>query len=73
MTMATIVLAYDPDMYWDQFLKLHNIRHDTYVNDPKKFILYYYDEFHLLKLGFEFGMFYNKKIYQDVQQFERND
>lgn len=63
--MATIVLNYDPNRYWEEFLKSNNIRHDQYVNDPKRFILYYYDEFHLLKIGFEFGLFYQLKNLQN--------
>ena len=59
--MATIVLNYDPNRYWDEFLTKNHLRHDTYSNDPKRFILYYYDEFHLLKIGFEFVLFYQLK------------
>ena len=59
--MATIVLAYDPDRYWDQFLKKHHLRHENFANDDQKFILYFHDEFHLLKIGFEFGIFFNQK------------
>lgn len=60
--MATIVLNYDPNRYWEEFLKGNNIRHDNYINDNKRFILYYYDDFHLLKIGFEFGIFYQLKM-----------
>ena len=42
--MATIVLAYDPDRYWDQFLKKHHLRHETFANDDQKFILYFHDD-----------------------------
>ena len=63
--MATIILNYDPNRYWEEFLKSNNIRHDQYVNDPKRFILYYYDDFHLLKIGFEFGLFYQLKNLQN--------
>ena len=59
--MATIVIAYDPERYWDEFLKKHHLRHETFANDDKRFILYFYDEFHLLKIGFEFGLFYQTK------------
>lgn len=66
--MATIVLAYDPNMYWDEFLKKYNLRHELIFNDPNKFILYYYDDFHILKIGYEFGLFCQKKLMEDAIQ-----
>lgn len=59
--MATIVLNYDPNRYWDEFLKSYNIRHDNICNDKNKFILYYYDPFHLMKIGYEFGLYCSLK------------
>jgi hypothetical protein len=38
------------------------IRHEKIFNDDSKFILYYESDYHLLKMGFEFGLFYQKKI-----------
>ena len=63
--MATIVLNYDPNRYWEEFLTKNHLRHETFANDSKRFILYYYDEFHLLKIGFEFGLFYQLKTLQN--------
>jgi hypothetical protein len=60
--MATILLKYDPNKYWDHFLKCYQIRHEKIVNDDSKFILYYRDDFELMKLGFQFGMFVQKKL-----------
>jgi hypothetical protein len=60
--MATILLKYDPQRYWDQFLNQHCIRHEKIVNDDSKFILYYRDDFDLLKLGFQFGAYVQKKL-----------
>ena len=60
--MKSIILLYDPNHYWEDFMLLYNIRHDNVINDKEKFILYYFDEYHLLKLGFEFGQFYSLKI-----------
>ena len=63
--MATIVLNYDTNGYWHEFLTTNNIRHDQYINDPKRFILYYYDDFHIMKIGYEFGLFYQLKMMQN--------
>jgi hypothetical protein len=55
------MLNYDPMGYWKEFLNVYHIRHEKIYNDEKKFILYYESEFHLLKLGFEFGLFCSEK------------
>jgi hypothetical protein len=60
--MATIIVKYDHDRYWEQFLNIYMIRHEKIFNDDSKFILYYESDYHLLKMGFEFGLFYQKKI-----------
>jgi hypothetical protein len=60
--MATIMVKYDPDGYWEQFLHIYMIRHEKIFNDDSKFILYYESDYHLLKIGYEFGLFYQKKM-----------
>lgn len=60
--MATIIIKYDPDRYWEQFLHIYRIRHEKIHNDDSRFILYYDTDHYLLKIGYEFGLFYQKKI-----------
>lgn len=71
--MATITLKYDPKRYWDEFLDLYSIRHEKIHNDNSKFILYYESDFHLLKLGYEFGMYAQKKLmYEAIEITKRS-
>jgi hypothetical protein len=60
--MATIILAYDKQNMWKNYFLQYPIRHETIINEPENFILYYRDEFHLLSIGFDFGRFTEKML-----------
>lgn len=60
--MASIVIAYDLDRLWEQFLKNYNIRHDTIVGDNTKFILYYENDHHLMHISFQFGRYFELQM-----------
>ena len=60
--MATIILNYDKRNLWEKFLEKYPIRHETIVNDKNRFILYYQDEYELIQIGFNFGMFAQKNL-----------
>ena len=61
--MATIILNYDQMNLWEKFLEKYPIRHETIVNDNKRFILYYTDHYELMQIACSFGMFAAKNIY----------
>ena len=72
--MATITIKVDPKGYWNEFLDLYNIRHERIHNDETKFILYYESDFHLLKLGYEFGMYAQKQLmYEAIKVTQRSE
>jgi hypothetical protein len=58
--LATITLKYDKLKLWKKYLEKYPLRHETILNDPDKFILYYEDEYDLMSIGFNFGMYCNK-------------
>jgi hypothetical protein len=66
--MATIILAYDKLQLWKNYLREYPIRHETIINNPDNFILYYQDEYQLLSIGFDFGR-YTEKILKNEKTY----
>jgi hypothetical protein len=65
--MASIVIIYDRERIWDEFLTRYAVRHEKICNDDTKFILYYIDEHHLMSISFQFGMFFQLKQIKETQ------